>query len=304
VGILRRLDTGKDFHLLRHVVVGRGPSCQLCLNHSRISGLHAELAWNGVRWTVRDLGSRNGTFVAGARLSVGTRHELDPGAELTFADDACKFRLIDVTPPRLMATSRGVVRTAEGSLLSLPDDDTPTHAVYVDRDGRWALESAAETREIADGELVVIGERAWRVHLPGQVPETRAEDAIDSLDGAELRFAVSRDEEHIELKIVTGKAVIGVEPRAHLALLLALARERLRDAKTSPHGAGEHGWVHREDLAKMLAIEPELVSLWVHRARKQLTALGLRDAAWLVERRASSTQLRIGMTRLTVTSLG
>lgn len=304
MGTLRRLDTGEEIHLLRHVVVGRGPSCQLCLNGSRVSGLHAELAWNGARWTVRDLGSRNGTFVASARIPVGKRIELEPGAVLGFADEACQFRLIDVTPPRLMATSRGVVRAAEGALLSLPDDDAPTHAIYLDRDGRWALESATETRELADGELVVTGERAWQVHLPGEVPETRAEDAIESLDGAELRFAVSRDEEHIELKIVTGNAVIAVEPRAHLALLLALARERLRDARDGLHGAGEHGWVHREDLAKMLAIEPELVSLWVHRARKQLTALGLRDAAWLVERRAGSTQLRIGMGRLTVTSLG
>jgi DNA-binding NtrC family response regulator len=50
------------------VVVGRNAACQLVLDDGKVSAVHTELvaAEQGVR--VRDLGSRNGTFVGGVRV--------------------------------------------------------------------------------------------------------------------------------------------------------------------------------------------------------------------------------------------
>ena len=50
----------------------------------------------------------------------------------------------------------------------------------------------------------------------------------------------------------------------------------------------------------MLAIEPELVLLWIHRARKQLAQAGVRDATGVIERRASGTQVRLGVAAIEV----
>ncbi len=49
--------------------IGRSPDAELVLSSPRISKLHAEIDANGRGYVVRDLGSRNGTFVNGERLA-------------------------------------------------------------------------------------------------------------------------------------------------------------------------------------------------------------------------------------------
>jgi DNA-binding NtrC family response regulator len=53
------------------LVLGREGVGPLCLGDVRMSQRHAEVAWNG-RFEVRDLGSRNGTFLDGVRLGGET----------------------------------------------------------------------------------------------------------------------------------------------------------------------------------------------------------------------------------------
>ena len=59
------------------VVIGRSPDCDVVLASDSVSRQHAELVAQGESWTVRDLGSRNGTGVNGARMT-GER-ALQPG---------------------------------------------------------------------------------------------------------------------------------------------------------------------------------------------------------------------------------
>lgn len=53
--------------------IGRSPELELVLESPRVSKLHAEIDANGHGYLIRDLGSRNGTFVNGDRLA-GERH--------------------------------------------------------------------------------------------------------------------------------------------------------------------------------------------------------------------------------------
>jgi transcriptional regulator with PAS, ATPase and Fis domain len=63
------------------LVLGRGEECSLRLDDGKSSRRHAEVARADGRWIVRDLGSRNGTFVDGRRIDAPALP--DDGAVLT-----------------------------------------------------------------------------------------------------------------------------------------------------------------------------------------------------------------------------
>lgn len=67
------------------VRVGRDPAaCPITLNEPRVSGIHATLKFEGGQLMVRDEGSNNGTYVAGARLPAHTWTPVAGGAQLRF----------------------------------------------------------------------------------------------------------------------------------------------------------------------------------------------------------------------------
>ena len=70
----RALDRGRG-------LVGRGADCDLVGDDVRMSRHHAEVEFDGAAWRVRDLGSRNGTFLDGERAprSGGRRGVLAVG---------------------------------------------------------------------------------------------------------------------------------------------------------------------------------------------------------------------------------
>jgi len=66
----------------RELVVGRHPSCDVCLAGATVSRRHARLLFRDGAWVVVDLGSLNGTTVNGK--AVG-RSRLHPGDRVAFA---------------------------------------------------------------------------------------------------------------------------------------------------------------------------------------------------------------------------
>ncbi len=101
------------------VGVGRGDDNEIVLLDDHVSRRHATLQLDqGIIW-LRDLGSANGTFVNGERISGGCR--LFHGDELSF--DALRFQLIgkgqDLTPVRPQDTLE------EGALMQ----DQPTSSI-------------------------------------------------------------------------------------------------------------------------------------------------------------------------------
>ncbi|MGY1793199.1 ATP-binding cassette domain-containing protein [Geodermatophilus sp. SYSU D00525] len=66
------------------VVAGRDPRCDVPLDHEQVSRTHVGLRHEDRGWVLRDLGSRNGTWVDGAELAAGPDAAgtvLAPGAE-------------------------------------------------------------------------------------------------------------------------------------------------------------------------------------------------------------------------------
>lgn len=83
LGELLPVGGGDPIPLLKgQLMVGRRESCDIVLRFPNVSGSHCELSIDGGYWTVRDLGSSNGTKVNGTRVS---EQRLEPGNVLTVA---------------------------------------------------------------------------------------------------------------------------------------------------------------------------------------------------------------------------
>jgi hypothetical protein len=76
----------------RSLRVGRKPDNDLVLADEKTSSSHAEIVSEGDRFLLRDLGSTNGTFLDGKRI---TELVLSPGDVVTFGRIRCRFRSED-----------------------------------------------------------------------------------------------------------------------------------------------------------------------------------------------------------------
>lgn len=266
----------------------------------RVSGAHAEIRWAGSGWTVRDLGSRNGTFVDGQRLAPGAVHPLMAGSGLGLGAPKIRWRLRSAEPPAAVAIplEGGEPLSLEEGLLALPSGEAPELCVLQDADGGWWIEEAGEIRAARDGEVLIVGTSGWRLHLPQPVRATLPRSPQAPEQPWSLSLRVSRDEEHVEAELHHGSVRIPLKPRAHLYLLLTLARQRLADRTSLP--PEEQGWIHQEDLGRMLRLDDNVLYTHIFRARRQLMAAGLPTAEAVIERRAGARQLRLGIAAIEV----
>ena len=90
------------------IIIGRDPSCSICLGMSAVSRRHMMLARGGDGWYVRDLSSTNGVILNGYRLPVEQYFKLDTGANLEipecvrfyFTEDVDELVRYGVIPPQ------------------------------------------------------------------------------------------------------------------------------------------------------------------------------------------------------------
>jgi hypothetical protein len=283
-------------------VIGRSQACDLVIADRSVSAQHATLEWSGLAWELRDLGSRNGTIVDGRRLATGGRVALTIGSRLQFGADPTMWCLREGSAPVLMARHLASFATqlAEGGHVVLPDAGAPICSLYQDVHGAWVVERDGETVAVADRTVIAVGADLWRIHLPSALATlqvagklTGAGDVI-LLTSLCLRFTASQDEEHVEIVAVCGARRWDLQARAHHYMLLVLARGRLAD-RAAGVSLAEEGWIHQDDLLRMLRTNENHLHISIHRARAQLGKLGVADAAALVERRTGSRQIRLGV---------
>jgi len=303
MGLLRKDQTEQT--LPGRCVLGRSANATIRLDDPRVSGEHARLSWTGRHWEIRDLGSRNGTWVDGKRLEPGQQAKLYEGIKLGFADPGCSWVLIDASGPSACARNLvdGSLHSSADGLLALPPGDEPVLVVYEDVDGRWIGEHDGDPGAVEDGRVVVVDGVSWRLHLPTQDDLTI--DVMDSalrLDQVTLSFAVSSDEEDVHMAVVHPRGREVLKPRVHHYMLLVLARQRVEDADNGVE-RGEQGWIYGDDLSRMLRLEDVRLNVQIFRARKELAELGVQGAAGLIERRKGSKKLRIGVSELSVDSM-
>lgn len=282
------------------MLIGRAASCALQLDDRRVSGEHATLAWDGAVWILRDLASRNGTFVGGAKLEPGASRHLATGDRLSFGSPDGGYVLVDAGAPAALAESSRGLRVAEDGQLALPDARSPELLVYADGRGGWVAERGEETAPITDGEVVQAGGVPWTVRVPETLDGTATVETGPTLDTIRLEIAVSMDEEHVELTVIHRGSRTPLEAREHGYILLTLARARLADVELP---LAEQGWLDRDRLLKMLGTDTNALNVGIYRARGQLAAAGVDGAAGIVEVRRGRRRFGLEPDRITLCSL-
>lgn len=94
--------------------IGRGESMDIMIDNVSVSRRHAEIREENGAWLLRDLGSSNGTFLNGQRVT--TEQPLRPGDEISFGKFSILFERVlgdpvtaEAPAPRLTAESGGTL---------------------------------------------------------------------------------------------------------------------------------------------------------------------------------------------------
>jgi pSer/pThr/pTyr-binding forkhead associated (FHA) protein len=188
--------------------IGRAPECEVVVDDDGISRVHAWIDCDGDRCEIEDAGSRNGTFVNGARveratLSAGDRVRLGQHAELELIDDReqhappparrawerhrMEFALVPAGrgKTRALALRQAVTTVGRDPSAGIPIDHESVsrmHArldregaslVVVDlksRNGTFVNGESVMRAELGDGDEIRFGEIRWRVSARPQSP--------------------------------------------------------------------------------------------------------------------------------------
>lgn len=279
-------------------LVGRSRAANTVLGSADVSGQHLAINWTGQDWRVRDLASRNGTWVDGRRLDGGEMVPLRPGMVVWVGGPTLAYTVADLAPPSAYAVDGETVIEGEPDLLALPSVDDPLVLFQRDPGQGWLMSTGASAHGVHTGEIVEVGGRSWRVTLPDALtPTIDARTAPPMTEALGLRFRVSGDEEYVELTAVLGGVPRRLPARAHHEILLTLARSRIEDAELPE---GDRGWVYTSELMKMVHLSSNQLYVGLHRARRELGGLGVDDPDRLIERRTTTHQVRIGVGELVI----
>ncbi len=296
---LRRLQDGEIRAVPARCLLGRSPTCNFVLQERYASGEHARLSWTGSQWEIRDLGSKNGTFVDGKHIEPGRPVTVGVGVELRFGTTEQGWIFDDASAPGALAVDlvEGRSQSAVGEVLLLPTDDSPEVSVYPAAMGAgWCLEDGeGEVHPVRNQEVVQVAGRAWRLELPVMSDATPMVNLAFTLENISLRFEVSQDEERVEPIIILHGKETRLEAREHAYVLLTLARARLEDAELPNE---QRGWRTLAELSKMLRMDQNAINVSIHRARQQLAGTGLEGAAGVVE--VSRGKRRLGLGRFEI----
>jgi hypothetical protein len=294
---LRRTDGTRSCLLMTEHLVGRGPQCALRLTGRYVSTQHALIRWDGHAWEVLDRGSRNGTQLNGAMLEPGRGYRLLRDALITFGHADERWVLIDAGEPQTMAVSLETGQALLGGqgLIGLPSSKQPECTLYLAPDGLWKIEQQnGEVEELSDGQIIDCAGKKFRFCFPS------SNSAIETLSLAHervvptLHFAVSSDEDFVELTLEYPERRVPLGSRSHNYLMLTLARQMLTDrAANLPEASC--GWMDKDELADGFKMTPQQVDGEVFRIRKHFTQHGLPESTTIIERRPRTKQIRLGL---------
>lgn len=299
---LRRTDGSRSCLLMNEHLIGRGPQCALRLTASYVSAQHALVRYNGHCWEVLDRGSRNGTQVNGSALEPGRAQWIYKDNVITFGHQDEQWVLVDAAEPQVMAValdSGQALLGAEG-LIGLPSSKNPESTLYLDQDGAWKHERSDGVVEVIDdGQIIECAGQSFRFCCPTSNSATESLSFARERPAPTLCFVVSSDEDFVELSLEYPERKVPLGSRSHNYLMLTLARQRLAD-RAAGLPETSCGWMDKDALAEGFKMTPQQVDGEVFRIRKHFSQHGLPESVSIIERRARTKQIRLGIDRLRI----
>lgn len=321
MGRLRRVGAPGVCELTAETSVGRAAHAALRLSHAHVSLQHASLRWTERgTWELRDLQSKNGTFLNGQRVPAGSPVKLDAGAELTFGAAGDRWVVEDVSPPRPMLirldADAAPVYLKDG-FIGLPSLEEPSVSLFRGESGQWFIDSRDRVGALADGEQITIGSERWRCCLPTTPDETELVGGVGglfTLAELELELEVSRDEEEVALTLRSNGRDVRLGQKACHYLLLTLARYRLvreepaggepsrvAASQEGPAGSAD-GWIGVSTLLDQLRVSEQRLNVDIFRIRQELKTAGVVDAIGIIERDTQQRRVRLGTASVVIRS--
>lgn len=242
---------------------------------------------------VKDLNSRNGSFVDGARLSGAV--PLRVGMRLQLGPPSCTWRVED-----LGAATVAVIDDQGFASHGAPDGIEIENVLLIEQDASegWLLSDLSRddgvTRVVSDGETVPIGERRFRVSLPELSPVTQLLDQPDIVT-ATLRLSRDPTGEYIRGQVLTGGTQFELPTHSYMLVVDLLASLRAEDLARGI-APDEAGWTYVDELIRGLG-RPwyrKRLNVEVKRLRDHLVETGFSNGRLAVERRTATDQLRLG----------
>jgi hypothetical protein len=286
-------------------LVGRSPRASVSIEDRLVSMHHASMLWNGDRWILRDLGSRNGTFVDGRQLANEEQLALEVGMRIGFGSPELSYLCSSIDAPTVMlvALESGAAIAIDNALMAIPSPERPCATLALHDDGFWSIELGDDTRMLLDQERLEIDGVSYRFcenrGSQRTMPSARSKECINGEFTLEL--ACSLDEEHVELSVSQGDKRSALGTRSCYYALLMLARCRLGQGLPAHMTVDRDGWIATSTLATMLNTTEQHVNVDIFRIRKALQSAELADAAALIERR--SGRLRLATNRVSLRQL-
>lgn len=264
--------------------------------------MHARLSWSGSDWLLRDLGSRNGTFV-NSRPVCSDGATLVAGDLISLGERELALTLSDAGPPSPYARDErsGEWLRSDGGVLLLGASSLERATVFRDGDGAWWLEAASEVRSVRDGDRVTVNRSNFVLALPTAIEPTADVDRpVATVRHVALLLRVSRDEERVEVVIQTRGTPCVLPPRSHFYTLLLMARARQRDEAARALPEESRGWLTVDELCAQLATDENKVNVDMHRIRRDFGRAGLSDGGAVIERRRGTGQLRLASSKIAI----
>lgn len=298
MAILINHSTRRKIVLRRSHTFGRHPyNVQTLLTAPDTSQIHASIRFNVDQWEIIDH-SRNGSSVDGRQLTHGLWTALKPEQEICFGrDEQSRFQVINLAAPATLLfcdDGDGQIIKLDGQHHLLPDEQNPLLAISLGEFGHWVWEQGEQRRILEDGQHVSFDGHDWEFVCAPDVQSTAELADLPfkpDLNQIVFHFNVSRNEEHVSLKITVGDQTFDLFERVHHYCLLILARQRQAD-KEKGLDKDSCGWIEFEQFAKMLGLDPSHINIQIFRARHQLIKTVPNASGWppLVERRRGAVR--------------
>jgi hypothetical protein len=250
--------------------IGRAPDCDLRLEHASVSRHHAELRGGDDAWVLRDLDSKNGSFIDG--LAAGDA-PLPHRAWLRFGDVHCELEYFDAHAQARAAARWNERRAASQALSEGLGRQTDFPDLLRD-----TLRAVVQLADCERGFLLLRDEHGWRVQAAHGIEH-------GALRAREFRGSVGA----VERALASRQPVVLHDPAADPAL----------GARASVVAAGLQSLValpllHDDEVLALVYADTRRPKAAISQTDMELLqAFGERAVLWIAAKRATASLDRL-----------